>query len=185
MTDVDQAKASQLRNIEIKTGKSIQALCAELRQSGKVKHSDVRSWVIERFGLGYGDANALAHAANADPAALDGIEESLTQIYSGKKEHLRSIHDAVIAALTEWGEFEIAPKKAYVALRRKKQFAMLGPKNASSAELGINLKEQIISDRFVQQKPGGMCQYAVALSDTKDVDHAVLTVLKQAFEAGG
>ena len=185
MANVDQAKASQLRNIEAKTGRSIQALCAEVHASGKVKHGEVRSWLMERFGLGHGDANALAHAASADTTVHGDTDDSLTQIYSGKKEHLRAIHDAALAVLTPWGEFEVAPKKTYVALRRKKQFAMLGPKNSSEAELGINLKEQIVSNRIVQQKPGSMCQYAVTLTNPKDIDQEVLTVLRKAFDASG
>ena len=114
MANVEQAKASQLRNIEAKTGRSIQALCAEVHASGKVKHGEVRSWLMERFGLGHGDANALAHAASADTAADSVTKDPLTQIYSGKKEHLRSIHDATLAALTPWGEFEVAPKKTCI-----------------------------------------------------------------------
>ncbi len=97
----------------------------------------------------------------------------------------RPIHDHLSAAISSWGEFETVPKKAYVAFRRKKQFAMLGPKNASTAELGINLKENVASSRIIQQKPGGMCQYAVAVSEPKDIDPEVLTVLRRAFDAAG
>jgi hypothetical protein len=185
MTDIEQAKASQLRNIETKTGRAIPALCDEIRQSGKSKHAEVRSWAMEQFGLGYGDANALAHAVQAHAEAPEGNENPLARIYSGNKEHLRAIHDRLTAAIATWGEFEAAPKKAYVALRRKKQFAMLGPKNASTAELGINLKEAVVSNRILPQKPGGMCQYAVALTAPEDVDQEVLTVLRKAFDAAG
>ena len=185
MTDIDQAKATQLRNIEAKTGRSIQALCDEIRASGKAKHGEVRSWAIQHFGLGYGDANALAHAANSPTSVAGAGEDPLQQIYSGKKEHLRAIHDHLIAAISSWGEFEVAPKKAYVALRRKKQFAMLGPKNASTAELGINLKEEAASNRIVRQKPGGMCQYAIALTDPTEINQEVLAVLRRAFDTAG
>lgn len=185
MTDIDQAKATQLRNIEAKTGRSVEALCDEIRTSGKAKHGEVRSWAIERFGLGYGDANALAYVARARTTAPNTENDPLQQIYSGKKEHLRPIHDHLIAAISSWGEFETAPKKAYVSFRRKKQFAMLGPKNAHTAKMGINLKEDVASSRIVQQKPGGMCQYAVPLTDPKDLDQEVLTLLRKAFDAAG
>ncbi len=185
MTDIEQTKASQLRNIEMKTGLSIPLLCDAIRQSGKSKHAEVRSWAMEQFSLGFGDANALAHAAKAQADAPEANEDPLARIYAGNKWHLRAIHDELMAAIAPWGEFEVAPKKAYVALRRKKQFAMLGPRNASTAELGINLKEAVVSDRIVQQKPGGMCQYAVALAAPKDVDQEVLTVLREAFDASG
>jgi hypothetical protein len=185
MTDIDRAKATQLRNIEAKTERSIQALCDELRASGKTKHGELRSWAMDRFGLGYGDANALAQRVSAPEGEPSADEDPLGEIFSGKKEHLRLIHDELIAALASWGEFEAAPKKAYVALRRKKQFAMLGPKNASTAELGINLKGEMASGRFVQLKPGGMCQYAVSLTAPKDIDQEVLSVLRRAFDAAG
>ena len=187
MSTPEQARATQLRNIEARTGQTLEALRAAIAGSGKAKHGEVRSWLMETYGLGYGDANGLAHAASTDPqagAAPSGAD-ALDEIYSGKKAHLRAVHEAIVAAITPWGSFEIAPKKGYVALRRKKQFAMLGPKTADRAELGLNLKADVASDRIVAQKPGGMCQFAVALTKTEDVDAEVLAALKQAFDAAG
>ncbi len=185
MSTPEQARATQLRNIEAKTGKSLSDLRAAIAASGKVKHGEIRSWLIETYGLGYGDANGLAHAAAENP--IGNLEASagdaMDEIYSGKKAHLRAVHDAVIAAITPFGPFEVAPKKGYVALRRKKQFAMLGPKTAARAELGINLKADIASDRIVAQKPGGMCQFVIALRDADDVDAEVVAALEQAFKA--
>ena len=184
MADVEKARATQLSNIEIKTGQKLSTLCEQIGASGKLSHGEVRSWVMEKFGLGYGDANALAHAAKVETSPAPG-DDPLAGIYAGKKEHLRIIHDSLIAAVGSWGEFEQSPKKAYVALRRKKQFAMLGPKNASASELGINLKDEISSSRVIAQKPGGMCQYAVVLTTADDIDTEVLGVLRQAFDAAG
>lgn len=179
----EQARATQLRNIEAKTGQSLDALRAAIAGSGKVKHGEIRSWLMETYGLGHGDANGLAHAASIDAAAAPSGADPLDEIYSGKKAHLRAVHDAVLAAIAPFGPFEIAPKKGYVALRRKKQFATLGPKTAERAELGLNLKADIASARILAQKPGGMCQYVVALTKAADVDAEVVAALKQAFDA--
>lgn len=189
MSSLDQALASQLKNIEAKTGQDLAALRLAVAGSGKSKHGEVRSWLMETFGLGYGDANTLARVAREDGDSTspsgDGAADPLDEIYAGKKAHLRAVHDAVMVAIGPWGDFEVAPKKGYVALRRKKQFAMLGPKTAERAELGINLKEDAGSERFVAQKPGGMCQYTVALTSPDDVDAELLAVLRRAFDAAG
>ncbi|HEU4556459.1 MAG TPA: DUF5655 domain-containing protein [Longimicrobium sp.] len=186
MSSPEQALATQLRNIEAKTGQDLATLRQAIAGSGKAKHGEVRAWLMETYGLGYGDANTLAHAAaDSKGAAADPGADPLAEIYTGKKAHLRSIHDAVMAAIQPWGDFEVAPKKGYVSLRRKKQFAMLGPKTADRAELGINLKEDVGSERIVAQKPGGMCQYTVALAAPADVDAEILSVLRRAYDAAG
>lgn len=189
MSTLDQARATQLRHIEAKTGQDVAGLREAIRASGKSKHGEVRSWLIETFGLGYGDANALAHfAAEGDAgkaAAGASPDEALADIYAGKKGHLRAIHDAVMAAIGAFGPFEVAPKKGYVALRRKKQFAMLGPKTNERAELGLNLKDDIADARIVAQKPGGMCQYAVSLTRPEEVDVELIAVLRRAYDAAG
>lgn len=66
-----------------------------------------------------------------------------------------------------------------------KAVAMLGSKTADRAELGINLKDDVSRTRIVAQKPGGMCQYVVALTGVDDVDAEVLATLRRAFDAAG
>lgn len=185
MSSPDQARATQLRNIEAKTGKSIAELRTAVGATGRSKHGEIRAWFIETYGLGYGDANAVAAATLAPEAPAAADEDPLTEIYAGKKAHLRAVHDRVMSELQAMGPFETAPKKGYVSLRRKKQFATLGPRTADRVELGINLKTDVGSDRIVAQKPGGMCQYAVALAGPEDLDAEVVSVLRAAFEAAG
>lgn len=186
MATPEEALATQLRNIVARIGRDLPTVRSEIAGSGKVKHGEIRSWLMVTYGLGYGDANSLAHFANGSKGAAagpDGEGDPLDGIYSNKKQHLRVIHDAVVEAIRPWGEYEIAPKKGYVSLRRGKQFATLGPKSSTRSELGINLKDDISSDRIVAQKPGGMCQYAVSLHSVDEVDGDVLKVLKRAFDA--
>jgi hypothetical protein len=183
MADVEKAIATQLANIEKKSGKTLAQLHAALAESGKSKHGELRTWAMETFGIGFGDANTLIHSAQARPATIGG--DALADIYADKKAHLRPIHDKVMEAVKGWGEFEIAPKKGYVSLRRKKQFAMLGPKTNDRVELGLNLKDEIASKKIVAQKPGGMCQFIAPLGNPADVDKEIVAALKKAFDAAG
>ncbi|HRE44907.1 MAG TPA: DUF5655 domain-containing protein [Terricaulis sp.] len=185
MADIDKAIATQLANIEKKTGKSLAQLTAAIKKSGKEKHGEIRDWLKEAYGLGHGDANTLTHLAlkpdGASTSASGG--DALAEIYSGKKAHLRPIHEALMAAIAKFGGYEIAPKKGYVSLRRKKQFAMLGPKTNERFELGLNLKAEIKDARVKAQPAGGMCQYIVALTSADEIDPKLIGYIKQAYDA--
>ncbi|MGH6951163.1 MAG: DUF5655 domain-containing protein [Vitreimonas sp.] len=188
---MDKAIATQIANIEKKTGKSLAQLTAAIRKSGKAKHGEIRSWLMESYGIGHGDANTLTHVAlksdgaSAAKAAGATADNVLAEIYAGKKAHLRPIHDKLMAAIAKFGEHEVAPKKGYVSLRRKKQFAMLGPKTNDRFELGINLKDDISDTRVKIVPPGGMCQYIVPLTSADEVDAKLIAYIRRAYDAAG
>ncbi|MBI2212804.1 MAG: DUF4287 domain-containing protein [Acidobacteria bacterium] len=191
MAEMEKALATQIANIEKKTGKSLEQLTAAIGKCGKSKHGEIRSWLMETYGIGHGDANTLTHVAlksdgeSAAKAAGATTDDVLNEIYSGKKEHQRPIHEKLMAAINGFGAFEVAPKKGYVSLRRKKQFAMLGPKTNDRFELGINLKDAVDHPLVNAVPPGGMCQYVAALTSPDQVDAKLIAVVKRAFEAAG
>ena len=90
-----------------------------------------------------------------------------------------------MAAVRSLGDFEQAPKKSYISLRRKKQFAMLGPATKDALELGLNAKDLPASGRLKAMPPGGMCQYTMRISTAAEVDAQLLGWVRQAFEAAG
>ena len=102
--------------------------------------------------------------------------------YTGPKAALRPIHDALMAKISAFGEFEASPKKTYVSLRRKKQFAMLGPANNTRFELGLNMKGVPGTARLVEQPAGGMCQYKVVVADASEVDGELEVWLRTAYD---
>jgi len=193
MADPNAAVLTQLGNIQKKTGKTLAELHAALAASGTQKHAEKRSWLMQQFGLGYGDANTVVHVAANPPAGLGpapaavaaATEDPLDAIYSGAKAALRPLHDAIMAKLAEFGEFEIAPKKTYLSLRRKKQFAMVGPATREQVEIGLNFKGYAPGPRLKILPPGGMCQATVRLSTKEEVDAELLGWLRQAFDAAG
>ena len=113
------------------------------------------------------------------PAAAEG--DPLDAIYIGAKAHLRPLHEAVMQALHAFGPFEVAPKKTYVSLRRKKQFAMLGPATKDLVELGINAKGLPNHPRLKALPTGGMCNYSLRLGSATEVDADLLGWVHKSF----
>ena len=183
MADPSAGIAKQITNIEAKTGQSFAALCQLIADSGLAKVSEQRGMLMQRLGLGYGDANMLA--LKAKEAAAPSADDPLNTIYSGAKAALRPLHDALIARIDALGPYEQAPKKGYISLRRKKQFAMLGPATQTQVELGLNAKALIGSARLKAMPAGGMCQYTVRLSSACEIDAELLAWLGAAFDAAG
>ncbi|MCB2021266.1 MAG: DUF4287 domain-containing protein [Burkholderiaceae bacterium] len=185
MPDPAAAAATQLRNIEAKTGKKLEALYRIVAESGLAKVSEQRTMLMERFGLGYGDANTVALLAKAAAAPAPASDDPLDAIYSGAKAHLRPLHDALTAAIDRIGPHEKAPKKSTVSLRRKKQFALIGPATKEQIELGLNAKGLPASPRLKALAPGGMCQYSVRLSTAGEIDAELLGWVRVAYDAAG
>jgi hypothetical protein len=187
--DIDKAVATQLANIEKRTGKSLDALGQIVRGSGLTKHGEIRDMLKRDLGMGHGDANTLVHyvlkSDGASAAAAAGRTEAdvVSEIYSGAKAPLRPIHDRLMEAITRFGEFEIAPKKGYVSLRRKKQFATIGPATNSRVDVGLNMKGVPATARLLAEKPGGMCQYKVKLTGAAEVDAELVGWIRQAYDS--
>jgi len=188
---MDKAVATQLANIEKRTGKSLDELAAFIKGTGLTRHGEIRDRLKKDLGMGHGDANTLVHVvlrsdgASAADAAGAGIEDVLAGIYTGPKADLRPVHDRFMAAITAFGPFEVAPKKGYVSLRRKKQFAMIGPGTSTRVDLGLNMKDVPGTDRLLAQPPGGMCQYKVRLTSPDEVDDELVAWARRAYDSAG
>jgi hypothetical protein len=189
MSSLDKAVQTQLTNIQKKTGKSLAQLAAIVKKSGLSKHSELRVHLQEQLGLGYGDANALVHAVlQSDGTRLASGKadtDLLAGMYSGPKAALRAIHDKLMKEIVKYGEFESLPKKNYFSLRRKRQFAMIGPATNSRVEVGLNAKGLKRNPRLLEQPGGSMCNYVVRLTDPGEVDSELFAWIRAAFEAAG
>ena len=195
MTDPQAATLTQLRNIQARTGKTIAELLAAVAASGLAKHGQRRSWLMEQYKLGYGDANTVAlfvdkpvpDLSGAAPATLPAVpaDDALDVLYAGAKAQLRPLHEQVMQAVAALGPCELAPKKTYISLRRKKQFAMLGPATKDRIELGLNARSLPPHPRLKAMPPGGMCPYTVRLGAADEVDDTLVGWLRAAYEAAG
>ncbi len=195
MADPAAATIKQLKNIQARTGKTIAELHAAVAASGAAKHGERRSWLMEHFKLGHGDANAVALFIDKPLPVLGGgaptaaatapSGDPLAAIYTGAKSGLLPLHEAVMSQIRTFGDFEEAPKKTYVSLRRKKQFAMVGPATKDSVEIGLNAKDLPAHARLKLQPTGSMCNATTRITSAAEVDAQLQSWLRRAYDAAG
>lgn len=184
MSSVDEATQTQIRNIEAQTGKSLDELIQSALATGLTGHKELHAFYTDTYGLTFGNANALAIFTRDRLKGAAGEEENFIDAqYEGKKAALRPLYDALIAGVEAFGDdVEIAPKRTYVSLRRKKQFALVQP-GAGRVDVGINLKGVEPAGRL--EKSGSfnaMCTHRVRVAGPEDINDELLGWLRQAYD---
>jgi len=186
MAKVEDAVASFERNIEAQTGKSVAAWATLVTGQGLEKHGQMVAWLKETHGLSHGHANHIAKRAT-QAAAPPPTDDPVAPLFAGAKQGLRPLYEAVIAAAAGLGDdVEIAPKKANVSLRRRKQFALVQPSTATRLDLGLILKDQPPEGRLeVSGAFNAMFTHRVRLATADDLDDELLGWLRAAYDRAG
>ena len=193
MSTVDEALQTQIRNIEEKYGKSLAEWIALISDSGITKHTEIITMLKSQYGVTHGSANRLAliareaDAASIARAAKASGSDPIDDMYSGKKAGLKPLYDALMTTITALGnDIEVAAKKGYVSLRRKKQFAMIQQTTASRIDVGLILKDATTTERLESASGlNAMFTHRVRVSSIKDIDEQLISWLKQAYELAG
>jgi hypothetical protein len=181
----EEGMASLIRNLEEKTGKSIDVWTAIARGSGKTKHKEIVDYLKAQHGLGHGYANQVAiRALAAADAPAAGSDDLVDSQYSGAKAATRPVYEALKKAVNAFGpDVDLSPKKAYVSLRRSKQFGLIQPTTGSRVDIGLVLKGVPPAGRLEASGSfNAMVTHRVRVADVKEVDSELIGWLRQAYE---
>jgi len=183
-TKLDQATQTLIRNIEEKTGRPIGEVVAEARGGG-TGHREILKYVQQRFGLTYGYANFVALRARETTGggeAGGAADDPAAAQYAGPKAALRPIYDAVVGAVKRFGDdVELAPKKGYVSLRRRKQFGCVEPATSTRVDVGLILRDAVASARL-ERAANTMFTHRVRVGSVAEVDEELVRLLRLAYE---
>jgi hypothetical protein len=173
-----------ISNLEAKTGRSFDEWLAVARATGHVKHAALVSALKSDHALTHGYANLVAHRALATDAGSHADDDLIDAQYTGAKAGLRPIYDELIGAITDFGpDVEIAPKKAYVSLRRRKQFAIIQPSTATRVDVGLNLAGEATGPRLEASGSfNQMVSHRVRVGTVDDVDADLIAWLRRAYD---
>ena len=177
--------AAMIANLKEKTGKDLDAWTKLVAKSGLEKHGEIVKWLKAEHGMTHGYANLVSQKARNPETFAGGNEDALVEAqYSGKKEGLRPIYDKLTKAIAKFGkDADLSPKKAYVSLRRSKQFGLIQPSTQTRVDVGINLKGDPADGRL--EKSGSfnaMVSHRVRVTDVKEVDAELIGWLREAYD---
>jgi hypothetical protein len=163
---MDKATQTIIENLYKNTGKTLENWIEIVKKQNFAKHGEIVKFLKEQHSFTHGFANLVAHKANeSDAGSAENADDLIIKQYKGK-EHFKALYDKLIADIRTFGnDIEIAPKNAYVSLRRSKQFATLQPTTKTRFEIGINLKGQEPKGKLEAEKPNSMCSHKIKIAD--------------------
>lgn len=185
MATPEEQTQSMINNLPKKTGKSLPQWLAVCKKSGLEKHGELVKFLKSDHGMTHGFANLVVHEYRNGTVSAPAAEADLVAAqYSGPKADLKPIYDRLTDAIGAFGsDVELAPKKAYVSLRRNKQFGLVQPSTKTRVDVGLNLKDHPTTDRL---EPSGsfnaMVSHRVRLESADQVDDELIGWLRAAYE---
>jgi predicted transport protein len=183
---MDKAEQTMMDNLFKNTGKTLEQWIDIVKKQNFEKHGEILKFLKEEHSFTHGFANMVAmKSRGADAGSVENKDELIEKQYEGK-EHFKPIFDKLMSEVLKFGkDVEVAPKNAYVSLRRKKQFAILNPATKTRFEVGINLKGQEPKGKLEAEKPNAMCSHKIKLTDLTEIDKEVIEWIKTAYDNAG
>jgi uncharacterized protein DUF5655/uncharacterized protein DUF4287 len=183
MTTVEEGLRSQLRNIEATYGRSIGDWIELIRASGLTRHGQIVAMLKADHGLAHGAANRVALVAldAAAPPPADPVDA----LYADRPA-VRAIHDRVWETIRGFGDdVETAPKKGYLSLRRRTQFAMVKPA-AKHLDLALVLPDAPTTERFESAATfNALFTHRVRIRSEAEVDGELTEWISRAYDRAG
>lgn len=176
-----------------KTGRSLAEWLEFIRKEGPPTEQERRNWLKTEHGLGTNTAWWLAERSVgrgeeiSDPDNyLRAAEKYVDEMFSGRKEHLRPIYDALLKLGLSMGkDTKACPCQTIVPLYRNHVFAQIKPTTQTRIDLGLALGNAKAPKRLIDT--GGFAKkdritHRFEITSLKDIDAEVKRWLKVAYE---
>lgn len=184
---MDQAEITMIDNLHKNTGKRLEEWISIVQKKGFAKHSEIIKFLKDEHGFTHGFANLVAHKAKGSDAGSVDDKDSLVEKQYAGKESLKPVYEKLLAEVLKFGDdIEVAPKNAYVSLRRKKQFGSLQPATKTRFEIGLSLKGLPGGGMLEEITiPNSMFSHKIKLESLNDLNAEMISWLRKAYDNAG
>jgi hypothetical protein len=184
---------SSIRNLEQRTGKTVEAWVDIVKVEGPPTNKERREWLKATHGFGTNYAMWVAERADGkgledtDPEAyLVAAEKYVDNMFSGQKAALRPIYEALLKLAFSLGkDVKACPCKTIVPFYRQHVFAEIKPSTRTRIDVGFSLKDTPASGRLTDT--GGFAKkdritHRIPVSSLEDIDGELQRWLQKAYE---
>jgi hypothetical protein len=174
-------------SLRAKTGKELNEWVAAARATGIAGHMALVNHLKSEHGLGHGYANMIVHAANESSSLSQDDDALVEAAFDGARARWRPLYDRLVALVQSFGDdVELSPKKGYVSLRRKKQFALLQPSTKDRFDIGLALKGEEPAGRLEAAGSwSAMVSHRVRIAADGEAGDDVAGWLRAAYDRAG
>jgi hypothetical protein len=183
-----------IAELKQKTGRSLEEWLTLIKRLGPSTERERRDWLKTKHGLGTNSASWLAERSagkgeeTSDPDAyLRAAEKYVNQMFAGKKEHLRSLYDALLKlGLGAGKDVKACPCQTIVPLYRKHVFAQIKPTTQTRIDFGLALGDtkktpkRLIDTGGFEKKD--RITHRFEITSLKDIDDELKRWLKVAYD---
>ncbi len=174
-------------NMPEKTGKTFEAWVKIAKAGGPGTAKECYTWLKNEHGLPHLSAQIIADKASGECQydAYENPEALVDAMYAGPKASLRPIHDELVKLARKLGkDVMVTPCKTYVALRRKKQFAIVKPTTKTRVDLCFPLAGVTPQGRLEAVRKSGddRISHVIKIESPKEIDAEVKRWLLEAYE---
>lgn len=182
-----------IAELKTKTGRSLAEWLRLIKKNGPKDVKARREWLKAEHGLGTNSAWWLADRADGtdteagDPDAyLEAAEGYVKKMFSGSKEGLRPIYDALLKLGLGIGkEAKACPCQTIVPLYRNHVFAQIKPTTRTRIDFGFALGDTKAKGRLIDT--GGFARkdritHRIEITSLKDIAAEVKRWLKVAYD---
>jgi hypothetical protein len=182
-----------IAELKLKTGRSLDEWLRVIKKEGPPEEKERSDWLKSKFGLGTNSARWLAERSLgkgeevSDPQHyLRAAEKYVEEMFSGKKEGLRPIYDALLKLGLNIGkEAKACPCQTIVPLYRNHVFAQIKPTTQTRIDLGLALGNLKPPQRLIDT--GGYAKkdritHRIEITSLKEIDQEVKRWLKVAYD---
>ena len=177
-----------------KTGRTLGEWIKFIKKEGPATEAARRDWLKQQHGLGTNYASWLAAQSvgkgeeSGDPDAyLKAAEKYVDEMFSGKKEHLRPLYDALLKLGLKTGkDVKACPCQTIVPLYRNHVFLQIKPTTQTRIDFGLALGDTRKTPKRLIDT-GGFAKkdritHRFEITSLKDIDDEVKRWLKVAYD---